>query len=120
MEPIRQPEGSEICGQCCVAMAAGVGVKRAIDAVGKDGATRTRDIIRGLRALGLNCADRMRRTAQNRALPPRCIVHICWRRRYGHWMLYWDGHVYDPGGAYPDGYDSHSRIVSYLEILDEV
>ena len=38
------------------------------------------------------------------------------RRARGHWMLAWDGDMYDPGGAWPHGYEGW-RITSYLELI---
>ncbi len=116
---IKQPENSALCGQCCVAMAAAARLSAAIDAMGDTPrGTTTADVVHGLRALGINCADRLKRTSKNRVLPPRCIITMEWSRRCGHWMLYWDGHLLDPGDRYPEGYDSHCRIVSYLEIFE--
>lgn len=123
MKLILQPEGSSQCGQTCVAMAASVSLERSIEAVGRSGATHTADIVRGLRALGVSCADRLVRISRKRPnLPRRAIVVILRpavmyeRRAQSHWMLTWDGKIYDPGGRWPDGYDKW-RMTSYLEIL---
>jgi hypothetical protein len=100
-----------------------VSLARAIEAVGHERArgTYTREVVQGLRALGLSCADRLRRTSIRKPiLPRRAILHI---QRYGdalrkpqaHWMLWRDGRVHDPGGRWPEGYDNW-RITSYLEI----
>lgn len=124
MHLIVQPEGSGVCGQCCVAMAAGVSLKRACDAVGhnKASGTHTREIVRALTALGLTCDSRLRRISRSRPnLPKRAIVAI--HRPYvekkrnarWHWMLTWDGKIYDPGDSWPDRYEGW-KITSYLEI----
>jgi len=55
-------------------------------------------------------------------LPQRAIVAIHRPRvprekrngRY-HWMLSWDGKIYDPSGRYPEGY-ANWIITSHLEI----
>lgn len=112
--PLRQPPGSELCGQTCVAMAAGVTLDRACDVVGHRRATTTREIVRALRALGLRCANRLQRCSKWRAIPRRAIVHM--RRDDGsasHWVLMWDGQIYDPDGGYPD---PRWKLISYLEI----
>lgn len=117
-----QPDGSEVCGQTCVAMAAGVSLPKAVEIVGHDRGTTTREIVRALRTLGVPCADRLHRLSRIRpTLPKRAIVAIYRpkeddRRERAHWMLQWDGTMYDPGNAWPDRYQNW-RITSYLEIL---
>lgn len=118
-----QPDGSSLCGQTCVAMAAGVSLDRAVEAVGhsKFRGTSTAEIVRGLRALGVPCAEKLKRMARVKpVLPKRGIVAIhrpngTKRPERWHWMLTWDGTVFDPGGRWPEGYQGW-RITSYLEI----
>lgn len=120
MRIIRQPEGSSLCGQCCVAMAAGVSLDRACQAVGHRNATTTKNIILALAQLGIPCASRMKRVSRNRpTLPARCLVAIhgpAYKPRRWHWLLQWDGKMLDPGGCWPDYYKDW-KITSYLEIL---
>ncbi len=122
MRLITQPEGSSLCGQCCVAMAAGVSLTKAIEAVGhsRKRGTHTWEIIPALRKLGINCADRCRRVSRKRPLPPKRGVVVIHRPKgdkpaLWHWMLVWDGEMFDPSGRWPDyvGW----RITSYLEIF---
>lgn len=125
MQPslIVQPEGSSLCGQACVAMAAGVSLDRAIEAVGhaKKRGTYTREIVAGLRSLGIPSATRCKPLSKRKpVLPKRGLLAIFRdesnkRPQKFHWMLIWDGHIFDPGGRWPDGYDGW-RITSYLEI----
>lgn len=103
-------------------MAAGVTLREAIDAFGheKVRGTYTGEVVAALRRLGVGCGDRLKRVSKARVLPKRCIVCIqrqkeSGRRYLGHWMLYWDGVVYDPDGRYPEGFEKW-RITSYLEI----
>lgn len=112
-----QPENSNLCGQTCVAMAAGVSLDRAIEAIGHKSisGTNTRDLVRGLRALGLPCADRCRVLGRLKPVLPRRGMLVVGTKKYGHWMLTWDGVIYDPGGMWPDGYAGW-KISSYLEI----
>jgi hypothetical protein len=129
MDLIRQPEGSSLCGQACIAMVAGVSLERAIAAVGhgRRGGTVTREIVRALRSLGVECAEKLRSVNRKRpVLPKRAIVNICKyvvrpdgkrKQRFAHWMVTWDGEIYDPGGAWPEVYRENGwTITSYLEI----
>jgi hypothetical protein len=117
------PEGSNACGQACVAMAAGVSLDRAIDVVGKrkKSGTRTKDVVDALYALGVKTDSRARRLSKKRpVLPQRCLVSICTKKvngeyKLGHWMLYWDGEMKDPRGCWPDGYDGWA-ITRFVEI----
>jgi hypothetical protein len=123
MKLILQPENSALCGQVCVAMAAGVSVKKAIDVIGHEFGTTTADVRDALRGLGIEVADRLRTIGKRKGvIPKRAILCISrkgnkreGRKERGHWMLAWDGEIYDPGGMWPEGYQNW-RIVSYLEI----
>lgn len=118
MRLVRQPDDSALCGQCVVAMAAGVSLDRAISAVGhrKKRGTWTREIVAGLRALGVGCSERLRRVSRNKpVLPQRAVLCITNGGRKWHWMLTWDGEIYDPEARWPDY--AGWRITSYLEIL---
>lgn len=123
MKLILQPEGSALCGQACVAMAAGVSLERAIDAVGHEGGTGTKEVVEALRDLGVCCADRLRRISRRRpSWPKRGLIAIGrpatehGHKERQHWMLVWDGVIYDPGGSWPNGYKDW-RMSSYLEIF---
>lgn len=104
-------------------MAAGVSIKRATEAVGhgRKGGTKTRQIVTGLRALGLRCADRCRPLGRKKPAFPRRGLLAIYRQNGNrrcarfHWMLTWDGEIYDPAGRWPD-YPGW-RITSYLEIF---
>ena len=119
-----QPEDTSLCGQTCVAMAAGVSLDRAIEVVGhaKARGTYTHEVVKALRQLVVPCADRLRPTGRVKTvLPKRGLISI--HRPEGskrparfHWMLTWDGKMYDPGGRWPTGYPGW-RITSYLEIF---
>jgi hypothetical protein len=101
-------------------MAAGVSLDRAIESVGHARGTSTRDIVRGLRALGVPCYHRLRRVSLNRPVfPKRAVLAIRdgRGRNEWHWILHWDGQIYDPAGAWPERYERDRwKITSYLEI----
>lgn len=115
---ILQPPGSNLCGQACVAMAAGVSLARAIAVIGHRSGTHTHEVRRALLTLGLKPAERLKRVSRTKpALPRRGIVAIGKGRKYAHWMLTWNGRIFDPGGRWPEGYNGW-RITSVLEILE--
>jgi hypothetical protein len=117
MKHVRQPEGSSLCGQACIAMAADVSLDRAVEAVGhsKPRGTYTSEVIAALRLLGVGCADRLRRVSRQKpVLPARAMLHINNDGGRSHWMLTWDGVIYDPEDRWPDY--TGWRITSYLEI----
>lgn len=126
MRHLIQPEGSGLCGQTCIAMAADVSLDRACDVVGhrKLGGTTTREVVHALRELGVPCASSLKRISRLRpVLPKRCIVAIHRPKEPGrhrgrwHWMLHWDGRMFDPGDAWPEAYRDW-RITSVLEIYE--
>lgn len=93
---MKQPTATT-CGQTCVAILAGVEVEESCRAVGKRGPTRTRDVVRGLRALGVECADRLLPLRQVRGLVPTAVVRMVKAgRRTGHWVVWRLGRYEDP------------------------
>src|ERR1035437_8529670 len=117
MNYVEQPDGSSLCGQACVAMVADVSLAEAVQLIGKRGhsGTRTRDLVKALRSLGVGCADKLKRVSRVRPVYPRrailAVAKYAWvsdgtrEQRKCHWMVTWDGVVYDPGGRWPNGYD---------------
>ena len=115
MNLVTQPEDSTLCGQCCVAMIAGLPLREVRRAFAKWGRTHGPDLVEALFRLGIP-ARRSGRLNKNGSLPPRCIIAVS-RQAKGkatHWMVRWDGHVYDPNGAIDP--QDYFRVTSYLEI----
>jgi hypothetical protein len=123
MKLITQPEDSSLCGQACVAMVAGISLKQAVEVIGHESSTTTRELVKALRERGVDCDNRLRRVGRIKpVLPKRAIIVIHrpkelqnGRREKWHWMLTWDGVIMDPGNRWPEGYPNW-RITSYLEI----
>lgn len=122
---VYQPHPSSLCGQCCVATAAGVSLEEAIKVFGKSSSTSVADLIAALEHFGFSIPQRRRqRISKNIALPKRCIVTQGWPVNRGtntyykiHWRLHWDGHTYDPiAGIDQPIHPPEARITSYLEI----
>ncbi len=92
MQWMRQTHNT--CGQTCLAMLAKVSLETAISAVGVGGKTCTKDLVNGLRQLKVGSGKRLERLRRADKLPRYCIVKVY--HSYGsHWVLHWDGTVYD-------------------------
>jgi hypothetical protein len=121
MNLVRQPDGSSYCGQACVAMIAGVSLEDALAACKphpRGGGTVTPEVVAALRKFGVRCADRRcRRVSREKpVLPQRALLSIMRpKRNRWHWMVTWDGVIYDPADRWPE-YEGW-RTTSYLEIL---
>jgi len=134
-------ESERGCGQACVAMIAELDFDTACDLVGHRRATRTRDLVTALRAVGVECADKLERVKKDTEWPNTCILKIWWlnkngvRKNHSHWMVYHDGLLHDPGSQWgPVSYEcfstskpegnatpySNGRITSYLRIDREI
>lgn len=105
-------------------MASGASLKQVISAIGHSNGTTTKELVSALRLFGIESDYRLRRVGRVKpVLPKRAILVIHrppelqnGRREKWHWMLTWDGEIFDPGNRWPDGYPNW-RITSYLEIL---
>ena len=116
MNLIFQPPGSSLCGQCCVAMAAGISLEESIKVFGHRHATRTKEVAQALNALGIQCpSQRLKPLTDRDSWPTRAIIKEIYgptRKRKSHWILLWDGKVYDP-----DPHDAPgTKYSSYLGI----
>ncbi len=115
-----QPPGSRLCGQCVVAMAAGISLEKAIQIVGHERGTRGVHLVRALRKAGVKVSDRLSPFVRTGRVPPRCVMRVRLEneeRVWSHWILRWDDRDYDPsdrGRAYWLGLKP--RLVSYLKI----
>jgi len=114
------------CGQACVAMLASCGIEVATAVIGKKGKTRTRDIIKGLRAFGIRCAEKRKRCSLKRALPDIGILFINFdsgKKGYGHWIVKHGDTYYDPADEGPSAGvrlvpGLWTRVTSFLEVYN--
>lgn len=116
------------CGQTCVAMAARVTIGEVEAILGKRGGTWYADLRRALKHWGLELGRFERCRAKRPRLPAWALLmlrppHKASERRRGHWILHWDGMVYDPelGGpvtlsTYFSLYLEARSITSFAEI----
>ena len=124
---VRQPDGSSLCGQACVATILGIDLEQAITLVGHSHGTKPRELSETLRKHGLPCfVRRVRYTGGT--LPTKAFLALSTpgtRSRY-HWALLDDGIVYDPSLVTPwylaeylklyNGSFGFPRLTSYLPI----
>lgn len=121
MRQLVQPN-SRTCGQTCVAMAADLDIEAAIKLFGHKHGTTTRAMVRVLRHLGFKTGPGLSRITRDRPAPLRSICKMRFRRRDGrgwrsgwHWVLLWDGKLYDPLG--PDhNHRGQFELSSYLDL----
>lgn len=97
---VKQPDGSSICGQCCVAMATGRAIKNVIKVFGHSHATRTKELHKALSKLGVNSDNKLTRNYAKTPIPENCILKITYdsRKHSGHWVYLKKGICYDPSG----------------------
>lgn len=114
MKLIRQPKGSHVCGQACVAMIVGCSLEEATAEMGQ-GRTATKKVREFLKARSWRVGDRLIRlcsrlpTLRGSALepmwdcsnaPPYAILKLVWNneQRTSHWVAWCraTGFFYDP------------------------
>jgi hypothetical protein len=105
-------------------MILGISFRESIELFGHDSGTYPRELSAIIRLSGMPCKPNLKRT-RGKTLPKRGILNVGWctdnkvKRRGRHWMVLWDGKIYDPspGNMYaklaPKG---GAKILSYLEI----
>lgn len=98
MELILQPPGSYKCTQACVAMVAGVSLKRSIQAFGLQHATNLYAMRNALKNLGFRAAEKYKAFGRKpKNLPETCILRLKWPgQKVGHCVVFHKGEVYDP------------------------
>jgi hypothetical protein len=125
---IQQPAGSLLCGQTCVAIAAGVTLDDAIKTVGHDHATRRGELVRAFKKFGIEAKGTrlqlLKRTngrGDPLKAPEHCLLHVLFHKKgepfHGHWVLRWNGVIHDPCMANASCWDANGRFASYIELI---
>lgn len=119
---VRQPNGSSLCGQACVAMVANITLEESIRRFGSRGGTYTRQLVEVLRDLGIETEDRLTRVTKSVRPADPSIVKISgdadWRKtRWTHWTVYHGGRFYDPSWGIVDGYPKDIKMLSFLKVV---
>lgn len=113
MQHIQQPEDSRLCGQTCLAMVLDLSLEEAIQLIGHDKGTTTRELVAALRKMGLRPSGKLIRGEPSNL----SIVKIVGRQQTvgWHWAVYNYGTWHDP--AWPDpNMITVGRIPSHLRI----
>jgi hypothetical protein len=108
---VRQPKGSKVCGQACVAMHARLDLRVVCKVMGSGG-TSVVALRRGLRNFRLRMWPRI--ALRLGELPPPNVRGIArvWRpgsRWGGHWVVLDYGFVLDPGGLRREPILAHAK-----------
>lgn len=105
MNLVLQKPGSFNCGQCCVAMVAGLDRKASCKVFGTKGSTTTKMVRRALKKLGYESNERLKTFRKESALPGTCMLVLRFPKEVqytGHWVVYHNGLIYCPSlGVYP-------------------
>lgn len=97
MNLIQQPPRSRCCGQACVAMVVDKPLADVIKVFGKRGGTDHRDVMAALEHYGRKPELREYTTAADTA------ILKYQQGRWGHWVVYHNGKIYDPVAGVYDG-----------------
>jgi len=99
MNLVLQKPKSSCCGQCCVAMVAGITLKASYKVFGTKGATTTKSVRRALDKLGYEVNERLKTFRNEAGLPSPCMLVLRFPKevqRCGHWVVYHNSLIYCP------------------------
>ncbi|GAG78734.1 unnamed protein product [marine sediment metagenome] len=113
---IKQPDNSNLCGQACVAMIAGISLDESIKLFNSRGTTTTKNIYYALWKRGISCSDKAVRI-KNDNKPELCIVLIhCTGCKNTHWCIWNNNKYYDPVRGIRRKLDIDQRETSFIRI----
>lgn len=113
---VRQPNNSNLCGQACVAMIAGISLSESIMLFNSRGETFTRQLYNALRKRGISCSDKAVRIKNNNK-PKLCIVLIHYAGcKDTHWCVWNNNKYYDPAYGIRKKLTKGERETSFIKI----
>ena len=116
-----QPHGSNLCGQCCVAMILHCTIDEAKKLVGKGGKTSTHHLRTGLEAKGWTLGPRINAKKVKPELTKVYLARVHWKKggHVTHWVVInsW-GKVVDPVAGFDPAWTREG--VAYITSLYEV
>lgn len=123
MTHYQQARSSNVCGQLCLAMLAGVTRGEVFTVVGHRRGTDHKTIVGVAKHFGLRPATKLWQLADAdttlSSLPGNCIIKVRRKgRKNWHWICKVDGVVHDPSEALPGVVSNRNPIVvSYMEFV---
>jgi len=116
MKLVRQPQGSDLCGQACVATICGITLDEACMLARTHGKTDTKHLKRVLHASSVPHDER-----RTRGFPPKGQTALLfWKSENGcHWMVWHKNKYYDPAAGVFRKTPKHAknaRVTSYLRV----
>ena len=120
---LTQPDGSNLCGQTCLAMILWVSIPKAIAMVGKRGRTRTRDLRHVLEENGYECTPRLKLGAPS--VDGLFILKVRYDdRKNTHWVVLLQrgekASYYDPCFSREWHKLPHGRVSSHMRVSKRV
>ena len=113
---IKQPKDSNLCGQACVAMIAGISLKESIRLFGSRGKTGTKTLYHALKERGMTCSEKAVRIKNNNK-PKICIVTIHYTGyKNKHFCVWNNNKYYDPARGIRTKLDKFERETSFIKI----
>jgi len=106
------------CGQNCISMITGIGLRKIYKIIGHDQGTKTRELIKCLRKLGYKCSDKLK--IFNKNIPELAICKLKYPDSHSwHWVVKYKDKIFD--GHYGDNngnlrWEEDWRISTYLPI----
>ncbi len=105
-----------LCGQCCVAMLAGVTLAEVITVMDcREWQATMGRMISALNYYGIDHSDIIVYTQGRDVVLPKCAILMEKMGRFSHYLVYYDGKYYDPNLEVLTDYDT-SKLLGYLEI----
>lgn len=119
LELVRQPPGSNTCGQCCVAMVSNISRLRSIQVFGTAGKTSWKQVRSALRRLSIKHSE-VRREIMGLSVE-RAIVRVKMGKGQSHYVVrsfgaWWCPDTGVDDNARPKAWPPEAGVTSWVEI----
>lgn len=108
---VKQALNSSTCGQCCISMVTGLPLEMIIEQIGTKSGTNSHQVSNCFGWFGWDCEYSVRKYKGSGENLPKLAILAVGKRKSTHWVVFYNGTIYDPCGIVFDcNQENLSRI----------